>query len=469
MASRFVSPRGAEGSAGVRWPVVRGPVRGEGVTRPYSSSIVDLEQYGYVEEEFFVSGTAQMFCAAVGAALDVHGRWRVVGGQESSYVTRILVRRPVASRFNGTVVVEFMQEYFGTERDTNFRWNAETLLREGFAWVGASLHHEGIDERSRTTFTYNGVTRRSGPALVDWDPARYADLKFPDSDLCYDVLSQIGAAVGPSRRAHAVDPLAGLCLERVVAVGNTIAADRLRHYINGIHPLHRVFDGFFLQDLAESGVGLAHDVPSPEGLWLRTDVTEPTIVLNTTTAAVGVQRQPEGANLRFWEPAGSSHTTGQYMRRVAAANSRDLGEDGGDIDDLRDANSFPVQYVSGAAIVAVHRWAADGVAAASFPRISRRGEPPQAAENLDEYGNALEGLRTPWVDVPIARYDWRGDNIGGSGRTYPLDAEALNKLYGTPSVYQDKFEAAANEACQRGVLLEHDTSEAIDIARKVNW
>lgn len=59
-----------------------------------------------------------------------------------------------AELFNGTVIVEFMQEYFGTERDTNYRWNVGILLREGIARVGFSLHHERVDKNDQLEMTY---------------------------------------------------------------------------------------------------------------------------------------------------------------------------------------------------------------------------------------------------------------------------------------------------------------------------
>ncbi|QZH61242.1 MULTISPECIES: alpha/beta hydrolase domain-containing protein [Mycobacteriaceae] len=454
-------------SGAVPRPSLQGPVTGGG-GRPWAASIVDLDQYGYTEAEYLVSGSATVFAPQPGSAMGVDGRWQAIVGARQDYTTRILVRTPTAERFNGTVVIEFMQEYFGTERDTNFRWNAETLLREGFAWVGASLHHEGIDAPGGMSVTIGDMTVPAGPALTQWDADRYGTLAFPHSDLCYDVLSQIAVAVGPTHAKSAVDPLAGLMVQRVLAVGNTIAAARLQHYINAVQPLHRVFAGFYLQDLNDAGIALSDNAPTPADCWVRTDVDVPVMVLNTMTAAVKAVHQPEGPMLRFWEPAGSSHTTGPYMVRVAEANQRDLGVDSG-ICPPEIANTLPVQYISGAALVALHRWAAEGVAAPSFPRLSRTGQPPSAHEDTDEHGNALGGLRNPWVDVPIARYDWRGDCLGGAGRTYPFTAKQLTALYGEPSTYHRQFETAVRDAQTRGVLLADDATDAVSTARKITW
>lgn len=436
--------------------------------RPFSSSIVGLPPFGYTEAEYFVSGVASRFAARSGTQLGRDGRWDVERSDETEYTTRILVRRPSAERCNGTVVVEFLQEYFGTERDTNFRWNAEVLLREGFVWVGASLHHEGIDLRGGEEMRFGDIVFRTGPSLADWDPDRYSLLHFPTSDLCYDVLSQIGRAVGPRRDRSAADPLGGLDVERVFAVGNTIAAARLRVYLDAVQPRHRVFDGFYLQDLNDTALPLADGFDAPTQLDLRGDLDVPVIVLNTTTAASERTLQDDTTMLRVWEPAGSSHTTGPFMVRTSEATMRDVGVDTPCCPPGY-ANTLPLQYVSGAALVALHEWVAHGTPAPSFPRIDRSGHPDNGGIAFDALGNVAGGLRTPWVDVPIARYDWRGECLGGAGRTYPLESAELTALYGTAGTYSERFAAAARDAVERGVLLADDAARAIAESRKVSW
>lgn len=450
---------------------IEGPVTGGTKGFPYSSSVIDLGPYGYSEAEYFVSGKAHPF-NPVTSVLRADGRWQVRPGEDVPYKTRILVRKPPADKFNGTVVVEYMQEYFGTERDTNYRWNAETLLREGFGWVGISLHHEGIDDpKPPQTITYAGHEIPIGTTLARWDPVRYGTLSLPSTDLSYDILTQVGRAIKTQAFERGPDPFAGLRVRRIIAVGNTIAGERLAIYANAVQPTAGVFDGFFMQDL-HKGAHLklsGMDTPMPV---VRTDVNVPVIILNTTTASAERGPRPEGRMLRFWAPAGSSHTTGAYMARVGIANKRDLGMDlPGCPADY--ANSFPVQYVSGAAIVALNTWISAGKAAPSFrqlPAFAGPKEPvPEPASYFDTNGNVKGGLRTPWVDVPIARYDWRGECVGGSGRTFPYSITQLKALYGTPAVYHERFARSARDAEKRGVLLAADVETAIAAARTVNW
>src|SRR4029079_14656748 len=63
---------------------------------------MDLKKYGYVEEEFVVSGKANVY--------DWATDWTVtVKTSGAPYGTRILIRRPAdAARFSGNVVVELL-------------------------------------------------------------------------------------------------------------------------------------------------------------------------------------------------------------------------------------------------------------------------------------------------------------------------------------------------------------------------
>src|SRR4051812_35409778 len=85
-------------------PKVVGPIAVSSDSFPFMAADrnlqpTDLKKYGYVEEEFIVSGTANVYDWAADGALTV----KTPG---VPYGTRILVRRPVdPSRFSGDVIV----------------------------------------------------------------------------------------------------------------------------------------------------------------------------------------------------------------------------------------------------------------------------------------------------------------------------------------------------------------------------
>jgi hypothetical protein len=193
------------------------------------------------------------------------------------------------------------------------------------------------------------------------------------------------------------------------------------------------------------------------------------MIVQTTSNLVKLDGpQPDGPMVRMWTPAGSSHTTGPFMQRTAEANRRDLGMGGG-VCPADYANTFPLQYVMGAAMVGLNRWVAGGAAPLSLPRLTVTQEGPKGDVARDEVGNPIGGVRTPWVDAPVARYEWKGDCLGGAGRTFPLSPAELKARYGTPDAYRRQFSAAARKAEQQGVLLSDDVKAAIAEAAKQSF
>ena len=84
----------AVASAVVPSPTIEGPVTG-GFGFPFvAGTSIDLSKVGYVEEEYFISGTATAFTSAT--PLDSDGRWTVTPGDTAAYKTRIVVERPIS-------------------------------------------------------------------------------------------------------------------------------------------------------------------------------------------------------------------------------------------------------------------------------------------------------------------------------------------------------------------------------------
>jgi hypothetical protein len=88
-------------------PTVTGPIPVTAASYPLMASnklqnVVDLPGHGYVEEEFFVSGRANVYDWAAGGGVSVKT-------PNALYTTRIMLRRPAEpGRFSGTVIVEIV-------------------------------------------------------------------------------------------------------------------------------------------------------------------------------------------------------------------------------------------------------------------------------------------------------------------------------------------------------------------------
>src|SRR5205085_3316378 len=88
----------------VTLPSITGPVTGPG-SPSLDSTTFGLEPFGYVEEEFFATGTATDYVSDV--ALSTDGKWSVLPRNTAPFTTRLLVPRPAArARLHGPVVLE---------------------------------------------------------------------------------------------------------------------------------------------------------------------------------------------------------------------------------------------------------------------------------------------------------------------------------------------------------------------------
>ena len=102
-------------------PVLTGPIATKAAPGdpaheyPFFSALEDLKANGYVEQEYFYSGTANRYETPEGAT------GSVIDGNHK-YKTRLLVRRPIdAKKFNGTVIVEWNNVTSGHDLDIPLR------------------------------------------------------------------------------------------------------------------------------------------------------------------------------------------------------------------------------------------------------------------------------------------------------------------------------------------------------------
>ena len=85
--------------------------------------------------------------------------------------------------------------------------------------------------------------RGLGQGLRRMDPERYGDLHHPGDAFAYDIFTQVARGL---RSPVELDPLDGLEVERVLAVGESQSAFTLTTYVNGVQPLTEQFDGFLI-------------------------------------------------------------------------------------------------------------------------------------------------------------------------------------------------------------------------------
>src|SRR5690606_32938102 len=194
------------------------------------------DQFGnanFVEQEYLISGSAKKYKAA--GALGSDGKWQVkVASSNHPYNTVMVVRRPAdAARFNGVVIVEWLNVSTGYPLDVDWGMTQEEILREGYAYVGVNVQKAGIQ----------GVQK-----LTQYGD-RYAGASIPHDDISYDVLSQTAKAV----REQSDLMLGGLKPRKLIASGHSQSAARLVTYTNAIQPIDKLFDGILIHGRTASG------------------------------------------------------------------------------------------------------------------------------------------------------------------------------------------------------------------------
>ena len=469
VSAALLPPARAAGPAG---PTVTGPIAATVAVGdaahdyPFYASIVDLARTGYVEQEFFIQGTANRYetpAAADGRVLD--------GGH--AYKTRIVVRRPKdAARFNGTVILEWNNVTAGHDLDIDWFQSHDHFVRAGYAWIGVTPQRIGVE------------------ALKVWNATRYGTLDVTDGGtitndaLSYDIFAAAARAV---RAPGAVNVLGGLKAERLFATGHSQSAGRLATYVNAVHPLAPVFDAF----VVHGGGGK-----------IRTDLTVKVWKLLSETDDLGNQaaiRQPDTRSFRSWEVAGDSHVDIQF-----AAYSRQLtARDGGPVAPgfsaglggrataasttaapaaggaVRGATGgqcerppyshVPFYQVMNAAFDHLVRWVKDGTLPSPAPPIEIASAGPPAEAQRDKAGNALGGIQLAEHAVPTGVNT--GVNSGPAfcrlyGSHEDFDAATLAALYPTHEAYVSAVRSATEKNVKAGFILRVDGDATIAAAER---
>jgi hypothetical protein len=426
----------------------------------------DLAQVGYEKSQFFISGTAHSYKPVHPLTSD--GKWKVTTGRSAPYTTRIAVYRPTdPNKFNGTVVVEWLNVSGGVDDSPDWTMTHTELVRDGFAWVGVSAQQVGVE------------------AAKNDDPGTYSSLSHPGDSFSYDIFSQAGEAV----RDDAALILGGLTPRKLIAAGESQSALRLMTYIDAVQPRAHVYDGFLVHSQIGTGAPLsqqpeAPNVAAPNPTTVRSDLGVPVLEVETQTdvSFSDLNDRLFYGNpklFRLWEVAGSSHF--DYYGLDVGPN--DIGNGQGAVENLAAMQNPPTSPASGftctlpintggthwvlnAAVYALNRWVVDHVKPPQPPYLETTQASPVVFK-LDANGNVLGGVRSPQVDAPIASLG--GVGAGSSfcflfGTTVPFSSSQLAALYPTHDAFVSQWVLATIQDVQKGYILPQDAAELIDSA-----
>ncbi len=438
----------------------------------------DLARAGYVEEEYLISGTANIYDWGNDRAL------KVVTA-DAPYTTRLLVRRPrAANAFSGAVFVEPL--YTPRRWDWPMMWGylRDGLIARGDVWIGVTMPGANLAGLKR----FN-AERYAALAFANPTPDAACPGTQNKSDiepgLRWDALSQVAALVKSSAAGR---PLAGL---RVGAVYLTVQAGDVETYMNAIHPAAKVYDGF-LPRAPFTLTAINRCAPAPAADDPRQAVRNvgvPVIAVagegDLVNTYVSRREDSDGAadRYRLYEVAGAGHIDRfAYLGFPTLEDQAAAGNAQGTAEwpfaapctpavKLMDESLLRIGY--DIALDALDGWARRGVVPKKATRIETRpGATGGFTVVADELGNGRGGLRTPYVEVPVAKYVTSSPGPGNCpeiGHTERFDLTRLQMLYGNFDGYAAKVRASIAKLSAEGWLTKADaarlTKELIDDER----
>jgi hypothetical protein len=453
---------------------------------------------GYEENEYLVSGRAKLYqytATGVRVITPCPGSAGSLGCRSLPYTTRMLVKRPIdPRRFSGTVIIEPFNPSSGYDIANVWDRSWPYFVRQGDVFVGWTSRYESIR------------------ALKRFEPQRYARLRWGensavDDGITFDVAAQIGALF---KLGGADSPLRHLKVRHVFEAGFsqdgafTFTQADVFNAIDRLPDGGPVYDGYVPGGTVgpvDISFGLtAAGLLAPGDPRNRMQPRDsPVIQINTETEEVllGVPtglayRRPDSNarndRYRLWEVPGASHISND-LGRSPITEERDLAEieriplralpatgcahqqyrtgPWAGVHGVVDPNPYPFGYVADAAFADLTRWLDQGTPP---PRAARIRVTRGGTTDRDRFGNALGGLRTPFVDVPTATYSAIDDSAHGTnlsglcplmGFSTQFSRATLRALYPSHADYLARVTREANELVSKGYWVPSDAARVV--------
>jgi len=369
---------------------------------------------------------------------------RTVTGSDVPYTTRILVYKPKdPEKFSGNCIIETFHPIYGGIMAT---WGNDHFfhMENGDAYVG--VQHP---------VTFTGLKR--------FNANRYASLNMPNTTLLWGCLAQVGALM---KSDDAKNPLQGLKVEYQFMTGLSFTGVATATFANYHHETAKLEDGRNIYD---------GYVPINNAMYNRPlDVPVIRIMsLGDFDSFNGLNNRREDSDdmnsrYRLYELAGSPHTTTWLRRKGRAKFPKTLvlterganrpGPEQPVFNAGEEPSDFPNGLFFAGAFKNLYSWVRSSEAPPKGDRIDTN---PDGSWVLDEHGNVVGGIRSPYVDVPIAKFGSKGL----MGAKVPFDVEKKKSLYGSHENYVEKVIEETEKLVKNRWIPASEASEIIEEAK----
>ena len=417
-------------------PVMSSALAQPGLDGP---NVYDLSKFDYTEEEYFLSGTANLY--ALG------GKGVVKAG--IPYTTRILVRRPLdPAKFSGNVIVEPSRDV--NEWTTLWPSAAKTILTRGDVYVAFTMAKANLPVFFKA-----------------YDPARYAALDIPDEGLRWDIMAEtlglMRSPAGPLGKLGFLDAAAKKGGLRVISTGTSLTGIMQSAFVDhGHHARARRPDGGPVVDgYLQLVSGRPATLPTDAPVIALVSEGDASRLLSGQLPALRHADSDGPVRFRWYEIAGVAHANWDDQSQftpsfqLLGAKEASTPHCAEPISDLAVKDDF----VS-AALVNLEDWVRRGTAPPPGKVLDLA---PDGTVAKDGFGNASGGLRPYWIAVPARHVSAGSDELPGKpaagglcgmhAHDDPLPAADLARLYTSHDDYAAKVDAYLKQQVAERYLL----------------
>lgn len=456
-------------------------------SHPFASAYkkCNLAEKGYVEEEFFIHGKANVYGW-------VDGKKGVLF-PDNPYVNRILVRRPEdREAFSGNVVVEILNSTSFIDVDRCWVLTYRHLMRNGDIYIGITSKPnvvpamQKVDAERYATLNWKNPQKDPQYTLKDQDLGNMEGASSPETEdgLFWDMLTDLADILREKE-----NPLIGEYFPyyQYLAGWSQSAAYMIRFINDFAYENERdipYFDGYFSTGgasvcMPDLNQGYGRTAASSDRRLRR--VCQPYIEMHTESENALWGNQESRGTPSFekemqyciYDIPGSTHDSKANMVDYYIED-RDIFLSGIVLTypgKERYPNDYPYEVAFQAALSMLYAWVREG-------KKPLQTEPIKVDENLvnitDETGNAIGGFRLPFVEVPICEYHpfctpIKPDFAFGStlfGYVKPYSKERAMELYGSKETYLQKFKDSLKDCICRGLVLPEDEEFCMEYAQQ---
>lgn len=460
---------------------------------PFVSAVnrCNFEENGYVEREYFMYGTANVYQTEKDGSIGIRCR-------DAHYVNRFIVRAPKdPKKCSGNVIVEIINPTSGMEIDRMWIITHYHFMRKGDIYVGITSKPNTIEKLKEFNSERYGPLDWSNPTIDEPLPDGDAVIKLDDykqyyeTGLFWDMLTDIAHMI---RDRKSINPLNDYQYKNIILTGWSQSACYMTRYIRSFAYRAEVKrDGCVFDGYLSGAAPRSFPVPLNQYETYTFKDSQENRVSYVEQPYLVVQTESENAEFgayftakfdsdspnflyRAYEFVGPSHDTMQsYVDYYD--NDPDLIR----INHLpayvgkhKRANDYPYRYLFAATYEHLYEWINTGTA----PQRCERIKTDCMGNNMrDALGNSIGGVRTCLVDYPTAAYYYYStvnpgdsfvdltsdrDILFGHEEVYPR--EMLKFMYGSLDNYRKLVTENTKEHVTKGYVLKDDAEAIVELA-----